>query len=52
MQIEVQADQPLMVWELSSAVQIQDQKLGSQKGAVQTKTAIQTAIQTQAVIQI
>ena len=52
MQTAVQTHQLHMVQEVSSTVTIQSQKLVSQKGAVHTKTAIQTVIQTQAVLQI
>ena len=41
-----------MVQEVTCAMQIQGQKLVSKKGAVQTQTAVQTAIQVQAVIEI
>ena len=47
MQIAIQTDQSPVVQEVSSAMQIQDMKLGCQKRVVQTQTAIQTAIQTQ-----
>ena len=49
MQIVVQTGQLPIVQEVRSAMQIHGQKLVSQKAAAQTRTTIQTAIQTQAV---
>ena len=52
MQTAAQTYQLPMVQVVSSARQIQGQKLASLKGAGQTQAVIQIAIQTQAVIQI
>ena len=52
MQIAVQTDQLPVVQEVSSAMQIQGQKLMDQKGTVKKETEIQTGIQKQAVIHI
>ena len=52
MQIAVQTYWLSMTQEVGSDMQIQGQELVSQKEVVQTQTAIQTATQTKAVIQI
>ena len=51
MQIAAQTHYIPVMQEVTSALQIQGQKLTTQREAIQTQTLIQVAIQTQVVIQ-